>query len=644
MFYDFPNTSTITTAFVHPEYQYWRNWWMTIRDCVAGEIEIKRKSERYLPRLDGMTPNEYRDYLDRAVFFNMTGRTVTGLMGTIFRRNPIITGISDDLDTSNVSKTNQTILQFTKEVTRELIQMGRYGVLLDMDVEGARAPYFSGYIAENIIDWTIEEIDGRETVTQVVLRELRLQRPVVNAPVAATNTRRGGKTKLAATVSASNGVTSSARRWIAAYRVLRLEPVDLDDPTSDRIYRQYFYSNENGDAAMDDTTLAEVFVPNWRGKPFNFLPFVFFGPFDNTPGCDKSPLLDIVHLNVSHYRSYAQLEHGRFYTALPVYYAPVPPGQERGSYTVGPSVVWEVEKGERPGIIEFNGSGLKFLESACDKKEDQIAALGGRLVGVERVSAGESNNKLKVKEQNEQALLMNIAATMDVGLTSLLRWWANWQDISQEEAIKITYETNKDFLSSSTGAREFRAIQMMYEAGVVPVEVLFDYLNRAEVIPASLSLATFKDLLSDPESFPNIADVLSRQRGAPDAAHEWETEHVLLDPAVVAVLGYDSQAPAGQQPLPGQTEGGAVSREQTLPQPPPAPASSTSTIGADGSSKTTKTAAAAPAVPKPARVKTGPVAKAARDVAKPSGNADTLNDGTLVNDIGNGTPGEPKPK
>lgn len=547
-----------------------------IRDSVLGEIEVKRKGELYLPKLMDMQPQEYTAFLDRAVFFNMTQRTVTGLMGTLFRRNPIIENLPVGLDTSNISKSSQTLGHFVKEAAREVITMGRYGILLDMDVEGVRPPYLAGYIGENIVDWTVEEIRGRYTVTEVILRELRLARPLLN-PISITPMgRKLPKIPNAAerVFSQDTAVTRAARRWIASYRVLRLEPVNWDDLEGPRVYRQYFHTSDKGDASPEGTPFS-VFTPNWRGQPFDFIPFVFLGPQDNTPDIDKSPIIDIVTMNHSHYKSYSMLEHGRYYTALPVYWTQVKAGDENASYTVGPSVVWEVEAGTKPGILEFNGSGLKFLENACNSKEDQIAALGGRLVGVERVSAGESNNQLKMKESNESALLLNISSVLDTSFTALIRWWAQWQDVPINIANKITFETNKDFLLNQTGAREFRAIQMMYEAGVIPVAVVHDFLVRAEVVPDWMGLDQFEKLLKEAESFPNQADVQARQRGAPSAQSEWEAEHVLVDPQVVAVRGYDSQAPAGQQPLPGQLPGPPVTATQTMPQgkgapPPPA--------------------------------------------------------------------------
>ena len=130
--YDFPSPKVTHSHFINPEYHYWSFWWKLLRDSVVGEIEVKRKGELYLPRMPDMSNEEYIAYTDRAVFFNMTQRTLTGLMGTLFRRNPIISGLPTHLDTSDVSKNGQTLGQFVKEAAAEVMLMGRYGTLLDM--------------------------------------------------------------------------------------------------------------------------------------------------------------------------------------------------------------------------------------------------------------------------------------------------------------------------------------------------------------------------------------------------------------------------------------------------------------------------------------------------------------------------------
>ncbi len=51
---------------------------------------MKASGERYLPRLDSQTDEEYAAYKERAAFFNATARTAEGYVGLIFRRPPFI--------------------------------------------------------------------------------------------------------------------------------------------------------------------------------------------------------------------------------------------------------------------------------------------------------------------------------------------------------------------------------------------------------------------------------------------------------------------------------------------------------------------------------------------------------------------------
>ncbi|WP_410176762.1 DUF4055 domain-containing protein [Sinorhizobium medicae] len=153
-------------------------------------------------------------------------------------------------------------------------------------------------------------------------------------------------------------------------------------------------------------------------------------------------------------RSYAHLEHGRFYTGLPVYYVSKGTGEGKGEYTIGASVVWEIGAGENAGIIEFNGNGLKFLENAIATKEAHISTLGGRLIGVTTSSVSESDNQVSMKDRNEQALLLNVSMALDEGFTQVLQWWASWQDVQTSEAEEISIEFNKDLMLKEAAARE----------------------------------------------------------------------------------------------------------------------------------------------------------------------------------------------
>lgn len=470
-------------AWIHPEVaEYYRDWKM-IRDCSAGERKIKEAGDEYLPPLDEMTQKEYAAYLERAVFFNMTSRTVSALTGIVFQRSPQISNLPKRLEKAFAlpTRNNVSFDAFLKKVCRELVTLGRYGVFLDMDKDqGPTAvPYFTGYTAEHILDWNEIVIDGKLFPSEIVLREIREERQSF------------GK----------------ARRQTIIIRRLALE---WSSDRGDYEYVQYVYTGTSSNVDVENT-LPERIVPTRNGVPFNRIPFVFLGAIDNTPGIDRSPIADIAALNVAHYRSYAQLEHGRYYTAMPVWYAQVPIGKQKRTYRVGSAVVWECAPGEKPGILEMNGHGLNGLVTACESKEDQISALGGRLMSGQTRSVAESDNSLKLKEGNERSILLNIVFAVSEGMTEMVRKWAFWA--GEDNVDKIEVELNKEFLTDTLGARELRAVYAMYIDGVVPVTVLHHYLQKAEVIPDWMDVDQFKDLLSKEDEFKNQPDVIAKMKG-----------------------------------------------------------------------------------------------------------------------------------
>src|SRR5690606_21311999 len=60
-----------------------------IRDCIAGSRAIKKRGDIYLPRpnaADKSADNlaRYDAYITRAMFYNVTRRTLAGLTGQVF--------------------------------------------------------------------------------------------------------------------------------------------------------------------------------------------------------------------------------------------------------------------------------------------------------------------------------------------------------------------------------------------------------------------------------------------------------------------------------------------------------------------------------------------------------------------------------
>ena len=74
----------------HPDYDGRRARLVAGAGCLAGEDAVKAGGEKYLPRLDSQTDEEFAAYVKRASFFNATARTSEAYQGLIFRRPPFV--------------------------------------------------------------------------------------------------------------------------------------------------------------------------------------------------------------------------------------------------------------------------------------------------------------------------------------------------------------------------------------------------------------------------------------------------------------------------------------------------------------------------------------------------------------------------
>jgi hypothetical protein len=473
-----------------------------IRDCVAGERAIKDNQTMYLPALDSMDGSGYSSYIDRATFFNFSGRTVEAMTGSLMRRRPVIDNIPQRFvaNLSKVSRDRKPFHLFSTQVARETIQMGRIGVLVDMPRTETTQPrpYMCSYTAENILDWDMDFVDDELVFVRVVLRETRRVRNVKQ--------------------SSGNAITIE-NQYLPRYRELVLQ----DGQYIQRVYER---ADSATDFELNETNLVDTIVPLRQGKPLDFIPFLIVGPRESADNVEKPPIQDIARLNISHYQSYAWLEHGRFFTGFPVYYVESPNGGDgsEAEFELGSSNVWVTPPGAKPGLLEMNGQGLKFLADALDQKESQAASLGGRMMGIRTQAVAESDNMLKMTERNEQSVLLQIAMAMDAQMTRVLRWWVFLAGAKGSDVEKITLEFNKDFLFDSPGAREFRAIHAMYTDGILPIDVLYSYFKKASIIPDWMSMEEFKKQLDRVENFPNNPDVAAKQEGFADADAKMEKE------------------------------------------------------------------------------------------------------------------------
>jgi hypothetical protein len=480
----------------HPDYDAAYPRWKRCRDAYGGTDEIKaavlaaagitvgqpaispgkrNHSRSYLPQLDGQDEHQYCAYVERALWYGATKRTVQGLTGAIFRKEPHIDApdaIASHLDDITLDG-DVTLPELAKKLLEEQLIVGRAGLLVDMSPDAvaptARRPYWVLYGAEQIINWKTKRIGGQTVLALVVLEE----------------------------IEAADGDDEFDSQCETQYRVLKLDEQNL---YTVEIWKDVTTKGVDG-KETHAFEVANAYQPTNMGKRLDFIPFVLFAANGLTPAIDTPPLLDLVDVNLSHYRSTADYEHGLHYTALPTPYALGFP--EGTTLTIGPASAWTCSNAEaKVGMLEFTGQGLEPLANAITEKETKMAALGARLLEAPKAGV-EAADTVRLRQSGEQGALASIASTLSQGLTKALGWHAQWAGANPDQA---TVEVNKDFYDVEMPAPLLQQLLGALQGGAISYETFYYNLQKGEIARPGVDAEEEQKLIEAANAALDITD------------------------------------------------------------------------------------------------------------------------------------------
>jgi hypothetical protein len=445
----------------HPEYQTRIEQWTRCRDAHEGGDRIKAKGEGYLPKLSGQTPDEYKAYVQRAEWYGATARTVQALTGAVMRKDPkIVVPDAMTFHLEDITLGGLPLTSFATLLLTETLVAGRAGVLVDLPrtpggiVYGGVRPYWVRYPAESIVNWRMETREGVPTLTLVVLCENIEE------------------------LTDDEFVVECATQ----YRVLVLTP---DGRYLVRLYRK--------DRTTGTYVVIEEIIPTFRGAPLTYIPFCFIGPTDLLPTPAKPPLLDLVDLNLSHYRTSADLEHGRHFCGLPTPW--VAGVSKEASLKIGSATAWMFEDANaKAGMLEFSGQGLGALEKGAESKERRMAILGARMLEEQKLGV-EAAETLQLRSTGERSALQAQAVMLSLALTRLLRWHAAWLGIKALDTISAGL--NMDFMSATMTSTELTALMQAWQSGAISYETFYWNLQRGEIARPGIEVETERELIDN---------------------------------------------------------------------------------------------------------------------------------------------------
>lgn len=420
---------------VHSEYLQNIQIWRKIRAAIAGEDEIK-KSNIFLPRLSGMSEDDYNQYKNRAKFYAAPERTLSAFVGFV-RRKPSTIIIDDDqiqylID--DVDAMGTSLEEFAGNALKEVLAIGRLGLSVDIAPNGRIV--LAQHTAESIINW---QADSFSTPSLVVAKESEL-------------------------IPSDDPYVSNSRDVYRSWRIVN----------GAAIYERYHIESGSAEPVNDLTT--ELSSPTGR---LDTIPFVIVGTLGRSVNVGKSIMAPIVNLALHHYLISADRNWALHFTALPTpYILGVQPSQAPSS--LGPTSMWVIpNEMAKVGMLEFTGAGLREMAQEMEDTKREIADMGARILE-SRARSAEAADTVSMKSQSDSANLNAVCSAVSDAITRALQIGARW--IGRPNPDTISFSFNRDFLPTRMSPTELTALINAWMQSAISDQELYAALQEGEIV------------------------------------------------------------------------------------------------------------------------------------------------------------------
>lgn len=439
----------------HPDVIKFSPQWDLVRHCLEGQRAIKRAKEVYLPipnvtDTSDINQKRYLQYLERALFYNVTSRTQQGLTGQVFQSKPEVV-VPPELEVllEDVDGTGVTLNQAAKRALEYVLAYGRCGILVDYPEmqapssieemrQGFVRPIIALYQPWQIINWRTTLIGAKKTLSLVVIEETY-------------------------TSEEDDFSCDTRKQW----RVLNLEK---DTGT----YRVDIWREEEGSFTLISTS----YPKDSNGATFPFIPFSFIGSSDNNISVDQAPLYDLAVINIAHYRNSADYEEASFIMGQPTpYIAGLTKDWVtdvlKGGIQLGSRAAIPLPAGGTAGLLQMSPNTMP--KEAMDNKERQMVALGAKLI--EQVATQRTATEVNQDSSSEVSVLGGCSSNVSDAFTKALSWCALFSGGSEE----VVYRLDTDFLTNNITAQDRAQMVVEWNAGLLTFDEMRTMLVRADV-------------------------------------------------------------------------------------------------------------------------------------------------------------------
>ncbi len=416
--------------------------WRLMRDAADGESAIKAADETYLPKPNGFTTQAdqgkaaYAAYQGRAQFPEILSPSLAAMVGIIHGKE-IQIELPDQLSglTEAATADGLSLEAFHRRITRNLLLLGRYGVLADAPASGGD-PFLAGYSAPTLINWDQDFF---------VLDECH---------------------------QARTGFT-----WgkVDQYRVLEL----VDGRYVQTVHR------DGGEADV---------TPTMRGgSMLDRVPFVVANAIDVSAEIKTPPLIGIARAALAIYQLDADYRHQLFMSGQETLVAI----NGAAPSAVGAGVVHEMQgsEGVEPDLryVSPSCSGITAHKEAKQEYREDAAQAGARLHRKE-TAIQESGEAKRLRHRSETATLLSVAQSSCALLEKSLRNAAMMQGLPEDE---IVVTPPADLLDSTMSPADAAALLGVYAGGGMSWQTFYENLQRGGIASAERDHEEEASLIDD---------------------------------------------------------------------------------------------------------------------------------------------------
>lgn len=409
------------------------------RVVYGGTKVVRAVGSELLPQFPAEEDEDYKRRLKRAVIFNAFKRTVHGLVGMAFRKEPTWSVLPDERtaeETLNIDLLGHEVSVFARERAIDAFIDGHTWILVDyprtetqatsraQELAAGLRPYWVPILKQDAINVQYEQGPDGQPVLTLFAYKYEKTRPH----------------------------DEFGEEVVTAIRVLR--------PGS----FQEWERNKDGWVMVDEGVVTLPIIP------VAFVPSNETMPFESDP-----PLLDLAYENIDHYQIRSDHRWAAMFASvpLPVFFNMKP---EQVVWGANRALFAQAENADAK-LLESSGASLESTRLDLKDSEARMAALGLQMLVGEKRAAETAQAKLIGKSESDSVLAAMVTA-VENGLNRALAIHAMWTNAAQ---AKISL--NNDFHDLQFAPAQVSALSQMVSLGQLSLETMWSALVKGEVLP-----------------------------------------------------------------------------------------------------------------------------------------------------------------